>query len=313
MTVSPCFVGIDVSKSQLDVCVRAADGNRRFTMENAAEGIRKLCRCLRSLKPERIVLEASGGYEREVLIALQSAKLPVSRMNPRKVRHFGKAIGLLAKTDRLDADLLARYAQTLKPALTLPVDKVLELLRALVARRRQLRDMRSSEACRKQQALTVGLRSEIEVHMEMLSATITDLGKQIRALLGQHPALAQRATLLQSAPGVGQVAAATLIAELPELGSLTKKEIAALVGVAPFVCESGQWKGRQRCTGGRKSVRDLLFMVALTAVRSRSPIASFYRRLCDAGKPAKSALTAVMRKIVVTLNAMVRDGRAYAS
>lgn len=312
MTVSPCYIGIDVSKSQLDVCVRTDSRERRLAATNDREGIRNLCKRLGRLKPQRIVLEASGGYERDILAALQSATLFVSRVNPRNVRHFGKAIGLLAKTDRLDASLLAHYAETLKPALSKPVGQNLELLRALVARRRQLRDMRSGEACRKQQALTQALRAEIEAHVKMLTATIIKLGKDIRQLLARHPDLAKRAALLQSAPGIGQVAAATLLAELPELGSLTKKEIAALVGVAPFACESGQWKGRQRCAGGRKSVRDLLFMAALAAVRSRSPIAIFYRRLRDAGKPAKCALTAVMRKIVVTLNAMVRDDRAYA-
>ena len=312
MSLSPCFIGIDVSKSQLDVCVRTDARDHRFAVGNDPQGIAVLCKRLGRLKPERVVLEATGGYERQVLNALQTAKLPASRVNPRQVRHFGRAIGVLAKTDRLDAGLLARYAETLKPAVSLPLGKNLELLRALVTRRRQLRDMRSAEACRKQQALTPLLRAEIEAHMKLLTATITKVSKEIQQLLAKHPDLASRAALLKSAPGIGPVAAATLVAELPELGTLTKKQIAALVGVAPFACESGQWHGRPRCAGGRKSVRDLLFMVALTATRSRSPIAAFYRRLCNAGKPPKCALNAVIRKIVVTLNAMVRDQRLYA-
>jgi transposase len=313
MTLSPCFSGIDVSKSQLDVCVRAEAGDRRFSVANNDEGIKSLCKRLRRLKPQRIVLEATGGYERQVLHALQSAGLPVSRVNPRQVRHFGRAIGVLAKTDRLDSELLARYAEVLKPACSAPIAKNLEILRALVSRRRQLRDMRSAEACRREQAITATLRAEIELHMATLSATIANIGKEIQHLLAEHRDLAQRAALLRSAPGIGPVAAATLLAELPELGTLTKKQIAALVGVAPFACESGQWRGRQRCSGGRKSVRDLLFMAALTATRTQSPIAAFYRRLCDAGKPPKCALTAVIRKMVVTLNAMLRDSTAYAA
>ncbi len=313
MTLSPCFIGIDISKSQLDVCVRTAGEERRLAFANDRQGIKALCARLRRLKPERIVLEATGGYERMVMQALQSASLPVCRVNPRQVRHFGRAIGVLAKTDRLDAALLARYAEVLKPPLTSATGKTIEVLRALVTRRRQLRDMRSAESCRSKQAISQALRDEIETHIQTLTAAITKLGKQIRSLLAEHRETAQRITLLRSTPGIGPVAAATLVAELPELGTLTKKQIAALVGVAPFACESGQWRGRQRCAGGRKSVRDMLFMVALTATRTRSSFADFYQRLRDAGKPAKCALTAVIRKIVVTLNAMLRDGKAFGT
>jgi transposase len=313
MTLSPCLVGIDVSKSQLDVCVRAGGRDRRFAVGNDALGIKRLCKRLRLLAPQRIVLEATGGYERSVLSALQSAQLPVARINPRQVRHFARATGRLAKTDRLDAGLLARYGEAIKPAVTVPVGKTVEHLRALVTRRRQIRDMRAAEACRRQQAAFESIHAEIDAHIVMLSAAITKLSTEIGRLIAKHDDLAQRAALLRSAPGIGPVAAATLVAELPELGSLTKKQIAALVGVAPFACESGQWRGRQRCAGGRKSVRDLLFMAALTATRSRSPIAAFYRRLREAGKPPKSALTAVIRKLVVALNAMLRDGRTYAT
>src|SRR5690606_5776117 len=211
MTLSPCFIGIDISKSQLDVCVRTGAGDRRLAVANDTKGTKSLCTRLRRLKPQRIVLEATGGYEREVLAALQSAGLPVSRVNPRQVRHFGRAIGVLAKTDRLDAGVLARYAEALKPALSVPIGKTLELLRALVTRRRQLRDMRSAEACRREQALTADLRAEIERHMATLSATITKIGKEIQRLLAEHRDLAQRAALLRSAPGIGRVAAATLV------------------------------------------------------------------------------------------------------
>lgn len=311
MTISPCLIGIDISKSQLDVCVRTDGHDRQFAVCNDAAGIKHLCKHFKRLRPIQVVLEATGGYERAVLSALQAAQLPVARINPRQVRHFGKASGILAKTDRLDAGLLARYGEAMKPTCTVPVAAHLERLRALVARRRQLRDMRAAEACRKAQAMFEDMRAEIEGMIQTLAEAIKKISKDIQDLIAEHKDLTQRAALLRSAPGIGPVAAATILAELPELGALTKKQIAALVGVAPFACESGKWRGRQRCSGGRKSIRDLLFMAALTATRTRSPIAAFYERLCRAGKPHKSALTAVIRKLVVTLNAMVRDGRAY--
>jgi transposase len=304
MTLSPCLVGIDISKAQLDVCVRTDKGDQRFAVANDTGGIKKLCKRMKALKPERVVLEATGGYERNVLAALQAERLPVARVNPRHVRYFGKASGILAKTDRLDAGLLAGYGAALKPAITVPIGYNLERLRALVVRRRQLRDMRAGEACRKAQASFDDVRAEIEAFIDTLSAAITKIGKEIQRLIAEHEDLQHRAALLRSAPGIGPVAAATL-------GALTKKQIAALVGVAPFACESGQWRGRQRCAGGRKSVRDLLFMAALSATRTKSPLADFYKRLCNAGKPHKCALTAVIRKLLVAINAMVRDKRPY--
>lgn len=311
MTLSPCLIGIDISKSQLDVCVRTDGRDRQFAVVNDAVGIKHLCKHFKKLKPAQIVLEATGGYERAILSALQAAQLPVARVNPRQVRHFGKASGVLAKTDRLDAGLLARYGEAMNPTCTVPVPRNLERLRALVVRRRQLRDMRAAEACRHAQAMFDDMRAEIEGLIDTLSEAIKKISKEIQGLIAEHEDLTQRAALLRSAPGIGPVAAATILAELPELGALTKKQIAALVGVAPFACESGKWRGRQHCSGGRKSVRDLLFMTALSETRTRSPIADFYKRLCEAGKPRKCALTAVIRKLVVTLNAMVRDGRAY--
>jgi len=312
MTLSPCLIGIDVSKSQLDVCVRMQAGERRFAVANDARGIKSLCKRFKLLRPERIVVEATGGYERAALVAFQSQNLPVARINPRQARDFGKASGVLAKTDRLDARLLAAYGAALKPALTKPIPANIERLRALVARRRQLRDMRAAEACRRAQAIYDDMQAEIDRFIDILNAAIAKTNKDIARLIAEQDDLAQRAALLRSAPGIGPVAAATLLAELPELGSLTKKQIAALVGVAPFACESGKWRGRQHCMGGRKSVRDLLFMAALSATRTKSPIAEFYKRLCLAGKPHKCALTAVIRKLAITLNAIVRDRRLYA-
>jgi transposase len=260
----------------------------------------------------RVVLEASGGYERNVLTALQAAGLPVARVNPRQVRDFGKASGILAKTDRLDAALLARYAQAIMPAPTVRAGDGTERLRALVQRRRQLLQIRAAEACRKAQAVFPDLRVRIEAFIATLNEEIKLINQQLTRILAEHKEFTNRARLLRSTPGIGPVVAATLLAELPELGTLTKKQIAALVGVAPFACESGQWRGRRHCTGGRKSVRDALFMATLSAAtRTSSPFQEFYNRLRDAGKAHKCALIAVMRKQVVALNAVLRDGRPY--
>lgn len=314
MTLAPCFIGIDISKSQLDVCIHRGGRDRQFCTGSDTAGLQHLCRRLKALKPVSIVLEATGGYERNVLMALQAAGLPATRVNPRQVRDFGRASGILAKTDRLDAALLARYALAFKPAITPSVGPGIERLRALVARRRQLLQIRAAETCRKAQAIFPDMRTRIEAFIATLSQEIRLINKQLARTIAEQKELAARARLLRSAPGIGPVVAATLIADLPELGTLTKKQIAALVGVAPFACESGQWRGRRHCTRGRKSVRDALFMATLSAAtRTVSPFATFYERLRQAGKAHKCALIAVMRKQIVALNAILRDGRAYAT
>jgi transposase len=313
MTLAACFIGIDISKSQLDVCIHRGGRERRFCTGSDPAGLAHLCRRLKAIKPALIVLEATGGYERGALAALQAAGLPVARVNPRQVRDFGKASGILAKTDRLDAALLARYAQALRPAPTPCPGEDVELLRALVQRRRQLLQTRAAETCRKAQASFPTLRTRIETLIATLNQEIKLINRELACLIAEQKELANRARLLRSAPGIGPVVAATLMAELPELGTLTKKQVAALVGVAPFACESGQWRGRRHCTGGRKSVRDALFMATLSAAtRTASPFATFYNRLRKAGKAHKCALIAVMRKQIVALNAVIRDSRPYA-
>lgn len=314
MTLSPCFIGIDISKSRLDVCVHTDGQDHCFSTDNDDAGLDDLCSRLEASRPACIVLEATGGYERRPLAALQVAGLPAARVNPRQVRHFGRASGILAKTDRLDARLLARYAKAFRPRPTPPVSRNIQRLQALVVRRRQLRAMRAAESCRKQQAGFSDIRAGIESSINRLICEIKAISKQIRSLIDQDRDLTEQAGLLTSLPGIGPVTAATIIAELPELGSLTKRKIAALVGVAPFACESGQWRGRRRCIGGRKSVRDALFMPALVAAtRTQSRFASLYKNLRAAGKQPKVALIAVMRHIVIALNAIIRDRRPYAA
>ena len=311
MTISPCFIGIDISKDSLDVCVRTDKTTKTSTVESTVAGLKKLCARLKRLNPACIVLEATGGYERPALASLHAAGLPAARVNPRQVRDFARATGQLAKTDRLDAAVLARYAEVMQPQPTPPLPPKRARLAALVSRRRQLLAIRKAEACRAKPTPETDIRDNIESHIADINHALKGLNQEIKTLLTTEDELAHHTKLLASTPGIGPVAAATLMAELPELGTLTKKQIAALVGVAPFACDSGAWRGRRRCAGGRKSVRDTLYMATLSATRTQSVFAETYTRLINAGKPPKVALIAVLRKIIVTLNAMIRDNKVY--
>ena len=312
MSLSPCFVGIDVAKDHLDICLRRAGCDRAWRVETSPAGLVSLVARLKRAGPALIVLEATGGYERRPMQALQQAGLAVAQVNPRQVRDFARAEGTLAKTDRLDAALLVRYAQAMQPRPTEPLASVDSRLRALIIRRRQVIANRKAEACRLAQTPFDDLKAMIAEALERLQAELVQLNRMIKALIKQTPYMQRRCARLQSLPGLGAITAATLIAEMPELGSLGKKQTAALIGVAPLACESGKWRGRRRCQGGRKTLRDTLYMAALSAAtRTNSPLAAFYRRLRQAGKPAKVALVAVIRKIVVIANALLRDDKPY--
>lgn len=312
MSLSPCFVGIDVAKDHLDICLRRDGGERRLRVETSPAGLLSLVARLKRVKPALIVLEATGGYERAPMQALQKAGLTVARVNPRQARDFARAAGTLAKTDRLDAALLARYAQAMQPRPSEPLAGADQRLRALIIRRRQVIASRKAEACRLAQSPYDDLKAMIGEALERLRAELVQLNRMIKALIKQTPNMQHRCARLQSLPGLGAITAATLIAEMPELGSLGKKQSAALIGVAPLACESGKWRGRRRCQGGRKTLRDTLYMAALSAAtRTNSPLAAFYRRLRQAGKPAKVALVAVIRKLVVIANALLRDDKPY--
>lgn len=304
------FVGIDVSKAVVDVGV--LPGEKTWQVAREPEALAQLAKELGDLKPEAIVLEASGGYETSVVAALGAAELPVVVVNPRQVRDFAKAMGILAKTDRLDALLLARFGEKVQPELRPLKDFQTEKLRELLVRRRQLVDMLTMERNRMQQTPYEDIRKEIEQHVHWLQKRIRRTDKDLDEAVKNTPIWREREQLLRTVPGVGRVVAITLMAMLPELGQLSGKEIAALVGVAPFARDSGTLRGKRTCWGGRADVRAVLYMSVLTAVRvGTGPLAAFYERLRNRGKPAKVALTACMRKMIITLNAIVRSGKPW--
>jgi transposase len=280
-------------------------------LTNDAAGLRELIKRLRKLSPERVVLEPTGGYEANLVDALASAKLPVIVVNARQIRDFAKAAGRLAKTDKIDADVIAHFAEAMKPEVRPLPDDAQRELEALVNRRRQLVEMRAGEVKRMELAKPV-VRSNIEEVIAFLSKQIDDLDNDLKKLLRSTPIWRENDDLLQSVPGVGPVLSATLTALVPELGKLNRKQIAALVGVAPFNNDSGQADHRKRVTwGGRASVRAVLYMAALSARRFNGPIAAFFERLTSAGKSGQVALVACMRKLLVILNAIMRDRRGW--
>ncbi len=303
----PCFVGIDVSKQQLDV---AATDASSFRVPNTPAGIAALLTRLAAPAPALVVLEATGGYERPAAQALVDAGLLVAVVNPRQVRAFAKATGQLAKNDRLDAQLLARYARMVQPPAHGVPDAATWQLQALVHRRADLVAMRTMEQNRRP-LLPAALQADVDAHLAWLSEHIDALGEQLASLIAASAAWQAQDTRLRAVPGVGPVLSATLLADLPELGRLSRHAIAALVGVAPLVCESGQFRGRRRCYGGRASVRSVLFMAARTASQHNPRIAAYATRLRAAGKPDKVVMVACARKLLVILNAMVRDGSVW--
>jgi transposase len=301
--VTPIFVGIDVSKAGLDVAVRPV-GNREFVANDAA-GIEILLQRLRELEPALIVLEATGGVERAVTRALASAEFPVVVINPRQVRDFAKATGQLAKTDTIDAAVLARFGEAVRPALRPLPDEVTWELRAVVTRRRQITEMIVAETNRLSGA-SKGVRKRINAHLRWLEAELKRADKDLDQSIRQSPIWRENEDLLRSVPGMGPVISRTLLAELPELGRLNRKQIAALVGVAPLNRDSGTLRGRRSIWGGRATVRAALYMGALVASRRNAMIQTFYRRLRNAGKAPKVALVACMRKLLTILNAMIK-------
>jgi transposase len=305
-------IGIDVSAAQLDIAVWP--GGPRWQAAYPAPtdpALDSLARQLAGHLPAVVVLEATGGYERPLVAALQAAAVPVTVVNPRQVRHFARATGQFAKTDAVDARVLAHFGATLAPAAQPPLPDAVAQLRALVRRRRQVLTMLVQETNHRRLA-PAEVRDGIDHHLAFLRAERAALDRQIAASIAADPELRAQAARLQTAPGVGPVVAATLLADLPELGALGRRPVAALVGVAPFARDSGQQRGRRHCWGGRAGVRTTLYMAARTAVRCHPSLAAFYARLRTAGKPDKVALVAVMRKLLTILNAMVRDQRPFS-
>ena len=302
MTTPQVFVGIDVSKAQLDLALRPEG---RFSVSNDEAGWAQIITRLRAVSPALVVLEATGGLEIPLTGALVMAGLPVVVVNPRQVRDFAKATGQLAKTDALDAQTLAHFAEVLRPEPRPLPDAETQMLAALLTRRRQLVEMLTAEKNRlasARQTIRKSLRAHLAWLDHALEQTDADLAKAIR----QSPVWRENDELLRSVPGVGPVLTTTLLANVPELGTLTHKQIAALVGVAPLNRDSGTLRGRRTVWGGRAQVRAVLYMSAIVAARFNPVIRAFYQRLCAAGKAQKLALTACMRKLLIILNAMLK-------
>jgi transposase len=298
------WVGIDVAKAHLDVAVRP--GGEAWRVANAEPALAELAARLRALAPGPIVLEATGGLELPVAAALAAAGLAVAIVNPRQVRDFARATGRLAKTDALDARVIALFAERVRPEPRPLPDATAAALGALVARRRQLVEMRTAEHNRLGTAAGA-VRAEIAEHLRWLDARIAALDRDRDRAIRGSPAWRAKDDLLRSAKGVGPVLSATLLAELPELGQLGPKQVAALVGVAPLNRDSGRRRGTRTCWGGRAAIRAALYMGTLAATQSNPAIRAFYRRLLAKGKAKKVALTACMRKLLLILNAMARD------
>jgi transposase len=303
MSQPQLFVGIDVAKAQLDIALRPT--GERWEVTNDEAGIASLVAHLQAVVPTLIVLEATGGYQRAVVAALAAAGLPIVVVNPRQARDFAKATGQLAKTDRLDARALAHFADAVRPAPRPLPDAQTEELRAMLARRRQLIAMRTAEQNRLS-GVSQRLRADIQAHITWLDTRLASLDEDLDATLRASPIWREREALLRSVPGIGPVCTRTLLLDLPELGTLSRQRIAALVGVAPFHRDSGTLRGTRTVWGGRTHVRATLYMSTLVAVRYNPILKGFYEHLRARGKAAKVALTACMRKLLTILTAMVK-------
>lgn len=305
MTETETYVGIDVSKARLDVAV--VPGEQTWSVANDDGGITELVDKLKGLTPKLVLLEATGGLERRVLARLVGGGLPAMAINPRNVRDFARSLGKLAKTDRIDAIILGRFAQAVRPELRPIADEHSQELQALLTRRRQIVEMITAEKNRLFAADASKTRRMIKEHIEYLQKSLNINDYDLDQTIKETPIWLEKVDLLESVPGVGRVTATTLVALLPELGTLGRKQIAALVGVAPFNRDSGTLRGRRAVWGGRATVRAVLYMAALTSARWNPAIRALYRRLKAAGKPSKVALVACMRKLLTILNAMLRS------
>lgn len=303
--MSQMFVGIDVSKDHLDVHLRPQA--EAFTVPRDSAGVEALAGRLRELAPELVVLEATGGFETVVAAALAAAGLPLAVVNPRQIRDFARAVGRLAKTDPLDAAVIAHFAEAVRPQARAVPDAEAQALGELVARRRQIIEMMVAERNRRRQMTQRKAVRTVERVLATLQAQLSDIDSEIDDAIRGTPAWRAKEDLLISVPGIGPKIARTLIAELPELGQLDRRKLAALAGLAPFNRDSGKLRGRRRIVGGRGPVRSALFMAVLVSIRRDLPLAQTYHRLVAAGKPPKVAIVACMRKLLGILNAILRD------
>jgi len=307
--MEPLFVGIDVAKNELAVHIHPSAEAFRVTYDEA--GLSQLVARLRQLTPTLIVCEATGGYEITLAVALASAGLPLAVVNPRQVRDLARALGQLAKTDTVDAHTIALFAEKVRPAAQPLADETARRLGELVTRHRQLLEILAGESNRRPLVRDRAVRQRLDAHITWLRREIGDLETDLSTTIRGSAVWRETDDLLRSVPGIGPITSASLIADLPELGQLGRRQIAALAGLAPINRDSGQWRGRRCIGGGRRVVRSALYMATVVAVRYNPVVAAFYARLRAAGRPSKVALTAAMRKLLTILNAMLRDRRAW--
>lgn len=304
------FVGIDVSKSQLDIGVRPSEESEHIGFENSVDGITILVEHMKTIRPALIILEATGGLETAAVCALAEAKQPVVVINPRQARDFARATGKLAKSDNIDANSLAHFGEALRPEIRPLKDVETQELTALMSRRRQIVEMLTAE---KNRILSAPrwTKENIKAHITWLEKNLDQANKELQKLIRKSSLWKEKDKIVQSVPGVGPVTSLTLITELPELGTLNRKQVAALAGVAPLNKDSGNSRGRRIVWGGRAALRAVLYMATLTAIRFNPVICAFYQRLMAAGKKHKVAMTACMRKLLTILNVMIKDGKQW--
>lgn len=302
------WIGVDVSKSRLDIYDLNQQSNHQFT--NDADGIQALLEHLQTIPYPAIVCEASGGYEREMTRILHQQGVRVSVVNPRPVRDFAKALGFLAKTDTLDAQVIAKYGEVVQPEATVFAAEAEEELKSWITRRQQLVEMLTAEKNRRKR-LSGPARDEVDAHIDWLRERIKQLDEKINALSVSTPEWKERKDLLQSVTGIGPFISASLLVLLPELGQLNRRAIASLAGLAPFNHDSGNFRGRRHIWGGRAAVRSLLYMATLSAIRANPPIRAYYQHLLAKGKVKKVAIVACMRKLLICLNAMVKTKQPW--
>jgi transposase len=303
------YVGIDVSKDRLDIHVRPSD--EAFAVSRDGKGLEQLVERLRELSPVLVAVEATGGFEVIVAAAIAGAGLPLAVVNPAQIRHFAQAVGKRAKTDPVDAGVIAHFAEAVRPVPRALPDEAARLLAELVCRRRQIIDMIVAERQREKRATNVRVRKSLARHIAVLEKELMEIDGDIDTLVRGSPVWRAKEDLLASVPGIGKTIARILLAELPELGTLGRREIASLAGLAPYTRQSGKWRGKSMIAGGRTAVRSATFLGALVATRHNAILKAFYQRLLQAGKPKMVALIAVARKLLTILNAILRDNRPW--
>lgn len=307
MSLSTVYAGMDISRDRLDLSVPVGDAYQHRSFNHQPSGHRALIRWLRKWPGIHVICEATGGFERSIMDALHAANIPVSLMNPRKIRDFARAQGRLAKTDRLDAQLLAQYAVAMAPSPTAPRSPTLRQLDTWMDRRRQISGMLQQEKCRLRQASEPEIRNDIRSLIRVLKNRLNKIEQAIEDLQEQDPQLKRAVQRLLQVKGIGLISAMSIIAFMPEIGTLNRRQAAALAGVAPFNCDSGTQRGQRRIWAGRSELRRSLYMVALVASRYNPRFRDFYKRLRENGKNGKVALVAVMRKLIVYINAILKE------